>query len=350
MGGLSRGGRLMAVGVAGVLSILTGGCGHVPDPGRPFPPTSHRAPVAISPTGARVAAPAQGRPPARTAEPSPAYPCGTSRLRPNVDEVLLIWEENHGYSSIIGDPSAPELNGLAAKCGLATGYDALTHPSLPNYLEMTSGQSYASSPWASDCDAIGSCVTSAPSVFSELGASGRQWRAYAEDMGGDCGRVSFGDYAARHNPAVYYVNVRRQCQEWDVPLGTPTAGALHTALRNGPSVPLTTVTPDVMDDMHTGTVTEADSWLARWVPQVISSPAYRAGRLAVIIAWDEGEGSGNVPSHAPLIVMSATTPAGTRSAVAFDDYSVLRAICQLTGVPVLGRAINAASLVGPFHL
>jgi len=97
--------------------------------------------------------------------PSPGRPCGTLRGKAVVDQVLLVWEENHSYSSVIGNPSAPELNSLAAKCGLATEYAALTHPSLPNYMEMTSGLSYASYPWDTDCDPQGSCTTSAKSIF-----------------------------------------------------------------------------------------------------------------------------------------------------------------------------------------
>jgi hypothetical protein len=270
--------------------------------------------------------------------------------KPVADEVLLIWEENHSYGSVIGNPSAPEINALAAKCGLATQYQAQTHPSLPNYLEMTSGQSFASSPWYTDCDPEGSCTTSGPSVFSALGAAGRQWRSYVEAMGRNCALVTSGEYAARHNPAVYYTTVRRECDAWDQPLGTTTGGPLHQALVSGPSVGLTTVTPDLQDDMHDGTVAQADQWLAGWVPQIVASPAYRSGHLAVLIVWDEGAGSGNAPSHAPLIVMSASTRPGTRSALAFDDYSVLRAICQLGGVANLGKASVATSLVGPFHL
>ncbi len=282
--------------------------------------------------------------------PSLGRPCGALRGKAVVDQVLLVWEENHGYSSVIGNPSAPELNSLAAKCGLATGYAALTHPSLPNYMEMTSGLSYASYPWSSDCDPQGSCTTSATSIFGELGTSGRQWRSYVQDMGHNCGLVSYADYAARHNPAVYYTSIRHECDTWDQPLGTLRAGPLHQALASGPSVALTTVTPDVQDDMHNGSVAQADGWLAGWLPQIVASPAYRAGHLAVLIAWDEGSGSGNVASHTPLIVMSASTPPGVRSAVAFNDYSVLRSICQLTGVASPGKASEAASLVGPFHL
>ncbi len=125
---------------------------------------------------------------------------------------------------------------------------------------------------------------------------------------------------------------------------------MHQALVSGPSAALSTVTPDLLDDMHDGTVAQADSWLAGWLPQIVASPAYRSGHLAVLIAWDEGAGAGNVPSHVPLIVMSASTPAGTRAAAAFDDFSVLHTICQLTGVADLERASSAAALVGPFHL
>lgn len=261
-----------------------------------------------------------------------------------------MWEENHNYGSVIGNPTAPVLNNLAAECGLATQYEANTHPSLPNYMEMTSGQSFASWPWDTNCDPGGSCTTPVKSVFSELAAAGRQWRSYVEEMGHGCGLVSYDDYAAKHNPAVYYSAIRHQCAAWDQPLGTPRSGPWHRAIVSQRPIALTTVTPDLQDDMHDGTVAQADHWLRAWLPQVIASPAYRSGHLAVLIAWDEGAGSGNVPSHAPLVVMSASTPAGTRSALAFDDYSVLGAICQLTGVPLLGKASGAASLVGPFHL
>ena len=284
------------------------------------------------------------------AVPTLQRPCGTLKGAPRVDKVLLVWEENHSYSSVIGSSSAPEINMLARKCGLATHYRAVDHPSLPNYLQMTSGVPYTGYPWVDDCDPAGACTTTRTSVFSELDAAGKQWRSYVESMGANCGLVSYGNYAAKHNPAAYYTPVRARCRAWDQPLGSLARGALHSALTTGPRVSLTTVTPNVQDDMHDGTVNQADRWLAGWLPQILASPAYRSGRMAVILAWDEGFGSGEQPSDAPLVVMSASTPAGTRSALAFNDYSVLRAVCDLTGVPDIGLSTKAASLVGPFHL
>ena len=284
------------------------------------------------------------------AELSPAHPCGALRGRPRVDQVLLIWEENHSFSSIIGSSAAPEINRLAERCGVAAGYLAVTHPSLPNYMAMTSGLSYAGAPWDTDCSPGGACSTRAPSIFSELGREGKQWRSYAESMTTNCSLLTYGAYAARHNPAVYYTSVRSACRSWDEPLGALDKGALHQALRAGPAAALTTVTPNVDDDMHNGTVTEADKWLAGWVPQIVASPSYRSGRLAVVIVWDEGFGSGNEPSSAPLIVMSAYTHPGTRATLPLDDYSVLRSVSELTGVRPLGQAAHARSFVRAFNL
>ena len=278
------------------------------------------------------------------------HPCGTVTGSPRADEVLLIWEENHSYRSVIGNPGSPGFNLLAAKCGMATDYQAIDHPSLPNYLEITSGALFDRPPWTSDCDAVDSCVTNAASIFSELVQAKKQWRAYAESMVSSCQTVSAGQYAARHNPAVYYLAVRRQCRAWDAPLGSAKRGPLHSILASGPEIPLITVTPNIDDDMHSGTITEANAWLTMWVPQIVYSAAYRSGRLAVIIAWDEGFGSGDQASSAPLIVMSASTKPGTRSATPFNDFSLLRSISEITGVRPLALAATATSLVPAFRL
>ena len=109
--------------------------------------------------------------------------CGTKAGPPTTSKVMVIWEENHGSASIIGSSSAPYINQLANDCGLATNYDAINHPSLPNYMAITSGLQYAS-PWTSDCDAGGSCLTGNHNIFDQVGPSG--WKSYAESMNGNC--------------------------------------------------------------------------------------------------------------------------------------------------------------------
>src|SRR5436305_13962871 len=56
--------------------------------------------------------------------------------------VAVIVMENHEYADIVGSRSAPYINVLAHRYGLATGMYAITHPSLPNYLALTGGSSF----------------------------------------------------------------------------------------------------------------------------------------------------------------------------------------------------------------
>jgi hypothetical protein len=50
--------------------------------------------------------------------------------------VVVVIEENHGYSEIIGSSQAPYINTLATQGALFTKSYALTHPSQPNYLGL----------------------------------------------------------------------------------------------------------------------------------------------------------------------------------------------------------------------
>jgi hypothetical protein len=61
---------------------------------------------------------------------------------PHLDHVWLIMMENHGYSQIIGNSSAPYANAMAQYQNAATNYFAVGHPSLTNYLEVVGGSNF----------------------------------------------------------------------------------------------------------------------------------------------------------------------------------------------------------------
>src|SRR5258707_14518277 len=72
--------------------------------------------------------------------PTGPGPCGTAKSPPSrYEHVVWVVMENHDYSQIIGSPDAPYVDKLAAQCGLAANYKAVSHPSLPNYIAMRSG-------------------------------------------------------------------------------------------------------------------------------------------------------------------------------------------------------------------
>jgi len=55
------------------------------------------------------------------------------------DHIVVIVEENHGYSQIIGNRDAAYINSLAAAGTLFTNYHGVGHPSAPNYFALFSG-------------------------------------------------------------------------------------------------------------------------------------------------------------------------------------------------------------------
>ena len=66
---------------------------------------------------------------------------------PRPDHVVIVIEENHSYSEIIGSPAAPYINSLAQQGALITNSLAVMHPSEPNYLDLFSGSNQGACSW-----------------------------------------------------------------------------------------------------------------------------------------------------------------------------------------------------------
>lgn len=281
-----------------------------------------------------------------------AGPCGTTTTAPAYQHVIWIWMENHSYSSIIGNTSqAPYINSLAGQCGLATNYHNVSHPSLPNYIAGTSGLAVSSlSPFTSDCSPSTKCSTSAPSVFGQ----GETWKAYEESMPSNCDKSNSGEYAVRHNPPAYYTSLTT-CSTRDVPYTQ-----LATDLNNNTLPAFSFITPNLIDDMHDGTIAQGDSWLSANVPTILASSAYTSGTTALFITWDEGSGgstgencatnTSDTSCHVATLVVSPSTPVGTKSTTLFNHYGLLGTTEQLLGLPALGQAASATTMTSAFHL
>ena len=291
-----------------------------------------------------------------TASPAAAAsgPCGTAAPPPAYRHVIWIWMENHSLGDIIGIASqAPYVNSLAASCGLATDYHNATHPSLPNYLAATSGIAQGSLPATTylDCNVSVICDMTAGSIFGQ----GESWKAYEESMPSNCYKSNSGEYAVRHNPAVYYTSLSG-CASKDVPYTQ-----LATDLADNALPAFSFITPNLIDDMHDGTIAQGDTWLASHLPAILNSKQYQSGTTAVFITWDEGSGGYPIEDCddasvtdtsciVPTIVISPSTPAGTTSGSFFDHYSLLGTTEQLLGLPKLASAASAPTMTAAFHL
>jgi len=299
------------------------------------------APVAAVAIGLALSAPG-----AADARPKPrvtSTPCTGAAAPTTYDHVLWIWFENK--APVVGSSSAPYFTSLSRQCGLATNYHGVTHPSLPNYLAATGGSTFG----VTDDNPPSSHPISAASIFSQVKSAGKQWRSYEESMPSNCALTSSGTYAVKHNPAAYYTGIRTDCASWDVPMGTTSSGAFLNAL-NGNTLPaFSFITPNLCNDMHDCSVATGDTWLSTWMPKILASSAYAAGRTAVVVTFDEDDSlHGNLVS---TIVVAPSVPAGTTNGTLFNHYSLLRTTEEMLGLPTtLGNAATATSMRSAFHL
>src|SRR5262249_19485952 len=134
--------------------------------------------------------------------------------------VYTIIFENHDDASVIDSKKAPFFFKLAQENAKAAAYITGTHPSLPNYIIMTSG---AKNGIDNDNDPPSNVsIKGTDNLTAQLDAAGIPWRAYMESMGAPCQRVSSGLYSAHHNPFLYYDHVTADpayCADHDVDLG-----------------------------------------------------------------------------------------------------------------------------------
>jgi phosphatidylinositol-3-phosphatase len=268
---------------------------------------------------------------------------------PKLDHVFVIVLENHnsftsfGSNGIIGNPQAPNITALWNKYNVATNYNGVWHPSLPNYLAMITGDwigtdvlrtcvvgtshmyPVGSTVGISDDDspsvatdygppANPSChrwTVNLPSVAGQLVKAGKDWRAYLQNIPesgttlanwpGDNNTAKL--YAVKHNPFPYIAEIQADPEQFakQVPIEQ-----LFSDLGSGQVPAFSYIVPDQCRDMHgignplapCGGANDTDDvdvkrgddetgWL---VNGITGSTAWQHGRNAIFIVFDEGNG------------------------------------------------------------
>jgi hypothetical protein len=343
----------------------------------------------------------------------------------SIGHVFLIVLENKSYDRTFGpDTEAPYLGQELPKKGvLLQNYYATGHASLDNYISLISGQG-PNTLTQTDC-ALGlpdfilpvviggqvrgiGCIypTAVRSLADEFRDAGITWKGYMQDMGNDpsrydpalavsdarpqgprtCGHGTTGgvdgtqsatetdQYAARHNPFVYFHSVIDDlpyCDEHVVNLDD----AFVNDLKSVDTTPAYSfITPNLCDDGHdsncangdVGGLIGIDRFLKKWVPVILNSPAFQKDGL-LIITYDESTNSASDRSDSEAccgekgtaaqlllqpgilgpgggrvgaVLISPFIKAGTVSTQPYNHYSLLRSVGDIFGVAYLGHAAD----------
>src|SRR5215510_6484643 len=164
----------------------------------------------------------------------PAPPITSTGNVSQFGHVVLVVEENHSYSEVIGSSDMPYLNSLANQYGLATQYYANTHPSLGNYFMLTAGQIVTTD------DSFTGRVD-ADNIVRELLAVGKSWKSYAES------RNDPALYVKRHDPLSYFSDVVDSTTQMQnlVSMSQFQADLANKVLPN-----FSFIVPNLVDDAH----------------------------------------------------------------------------------------------------
>ncbi len=244
--------------------------------------------------------------------------------------IVVIVMENKEYGDVIGNASAPYINGLARTYALATNFSAVSHPSLPNYLALTGGATFG---FKTDC--VSCRRVAGKSVVDELEAAGVSWKAYMEGTPAGCERG--GSARAYANPFAYFDRVARSRSRCSRIVTYPQ---LASDMRTGRLPTFVWISPNLCNSMHDCSVHTGDGFLGQLVPSLL----HRLGPRGILfLTWDEGSSNRGccrqaAGGHVPAIVAGPRVRRGARSSVPYDHYSILRTISNALHIAPLGQA------------
>lgn len=260
---------------------------------------------------------------------------------PRSNHVVVVVEENHSYSSVIGNSAMPFLNSLASKYALATQYYANTHPSIGNYFMMTTGKIITNN------DSFMSTVT-ADNIVRHMLTAGRTWKSYAESLpkvgytGGDVY-----PYVRHHNPFSYFSDVVNSSVER---LNLVPFSHFAPDLANHALPELSFIVPNVLDDAHSGSLSRADFWLKSNIGPLLSNPEFQKDGILIIV-FDESFDSDTAfgGGHVATVVVGPGVKRGFKSTTHYQHQNLLRTVLTALGISTYpGAAASTYSMAGMF--
>ena len=261
-----------------------------------------------------------------SAGPASARPASRDlRVARHRAPVVVVVFENHEYGSIMHARSAGYFRSFARRGRLFTRFHALHHPSLPNYLEMTSGQT-------NGCRSDG-CPKRryrTNNVFHQLSTNLIPWAGWIESMRSTCQLSSSSNYAAWHNAPLYYRRL--------FPRICPTRDRPYPRRLPHPLPRFVLAVPNQCHSMHDCSIAAGNRWLKAHVPPLLHRGA------VVVVTFDEGTGHDGGGGHIYTAVAGHGVPHGRRDGHRYNHRSLLAGIERWFGLPRLNGARHARPL------
>jgi hypothetical protein len=266
---------------------------------------------------------------------TPSAACGSTGQPPTRYESVVVFSfENRRWSDVgLGfGPEMPYLHSLGRQCAWFPQWQETDtkQDSLTQYIGAVTGARQPGT--QNDCSPSPTCSTRADNIFRQVRSSGRRAVNFVEGATKPC---SAAGNAARHIPALYLwgADDREHCDQEVRPLSDFDVNALPA---------FSFVTPTLCHDGHDCGNAAVDAWASQHVQPVLNSSAYRAGKVAVFIWYDED-------SPVPNLWLTPTAVAGGQTTTGSGSPATLKAWQSMLGLPCLADACTALDMRTPAH-
>jgi len=262
---------------------------------------------------------------------APTTATSTTLFPTPIHHVFVIFLENADRSAVLAH--GPFERYLARTYAQAANVYGACHPSAPNYLAATSGETL-------QCGSDGYNVYSDGNLGTLLGNAGiTNWAGYMESMPTPCDTSNARLYAVHHDPFLYYANIvdnRTFCDQHVVGLNV-----LNQQLANGTPPSFAWITPNDDDNGHNTSVAYADHWLDGFLSPLINTTWFNSS--VFFVAYDEGAKSSRLGYNGTdggNIYFAAVSPfarPGFTLTTDSTDYNLLSTIEWLLGLGSTGH-------------
>ncbi|MGO6784014.1 alkaline phosphatase family protein [Rhizobium ruizarguesonis] len=234
---------------------------------------------------------------------------------PRYDHIVVVVMENHSFDKIFSADKASYLRSLGKNGAVFTRSYGVAHPSQPNYFALFSGSTHGVKDDKSH-------NISKPNLASVMAGAGKRFVGYVEKGS-----------PRKHNPWESFANAKGVEQP------------LNAFPSNFGSLPAVSfVIPNLLNDMHDGTIAQADIWLRKHLG-AYASWAIQNNSLLIVTFDEDDYHAGN---RIFTLLYGARIKPG-QYATEVNHYSVLRTIEDIEGIDPIGASARVNSIAGIWH-
>jgi len=262
-------------------------------------------------------------------------------------KVVLVIFENENIDKPLSQPFFKQ---LADEGALLTNYHAIAHPSQPNYIALTSG----------DTQGVIDDLThdlDVQHLGNLLEKKGKTWKLYAENYPGNCFLgAADGRYVRKHTPFISYTNVSKtnECAN----IVEASQFAVDVNKKDLPDFSF--YTPNMDNDTHDTNIVYGENWFKSTFGPLVGTDYFK-NNVLLIVTFDENECN----TVGPQVTQEKLTSCkgdtnqvytvfhgygvigGSKSNTSYNHYDLLRTIEKGFGLDTLKKQdAHAAAISG----